>query len=105
MFKYHLPRFTIITMPQRNSRKSTGLTEICEEVEDEEENGEDKVEENATDDNSNFIGFETSVEKMLKNPKGHIINLNTSDDPLKRFQALFFLFYEFSNKILDKNFT
>lgn len=87
MFKYQLPRFSVITMPQRSSRKSTGLTEICEEIEGEED-AEMEEAENVTDDNASIAGSETSVEKrMTLNPEARMITLNTSEDPLKRFQV------------------
>lgn len=91
--RHQLPRFSVITMPQRSSRKSSGLTEICEEFEGEEEEDNNQEEDNlmadSQEDLASCAGSESSVEKqrLKMNSEGKTVVLNISDDPIKRFQV------------------
>uniref|UniRef100_A0A915E301 Ig-like domain-containing protein n=1 Tax=Ditylenchus dipsaci TaxID=166011 RepID=A0A915E301_9BILA len=72
-------RFSVITMPQRSSRRGTGLTEIREESE---EAGE--IEEEETGDESASTDHTSDTDRKREiNAK---IELNSTEDPLKRFQ-------------------
>lgn len=84
-------KFVIITMPQRASRRGTGLSEIMEELE---ECDEDAVEGEAEDDVASVASAETnseradSVRSASSQGSNHHVQLNVSDDPLKRFQVI-----------------
>ena len=78
-------RFTVVIMPQKS--KGAGLSEIQEELAEREED-EDAIElkndENLKMDNNSINGNGNGFSKKVQ--------LNTSDDPLKRFQVFFLIF-------------
>ncbi|KAI1702784.1 immunoglobulin domain-containing protein [Ditylenchus destructor] len=91
-------RFAVITMPQRSGRRATGLTEITEEVEEGQEEDQDgaetvETESVASSDMDRKLASQLEIATGASNggsspggPSPKQIPLNTTEDPLKRFQ-------------------
>lgn len=83
-------------MPQRTSRRGTGLSEITEELKECDDDSETElsnnniVDDDAISNISNEINSEQTTESnqnILLQKNNDIIQLNITDDPLKRFQV------------------
>ncbi|KAL3121107.1 hypothetical protein niasHT_005367 [Heterodera trifolii] len=79
-------QFTVVTMPQKTGRRGAGLTQIAEDFMEEQREEEGKEEE----ENDEQMGEERAEEKNGDenngNGKQRTVPLNTTEDPLKRFQ-------------------
>jgi hypothetical protein len=85
-------RFAVVTTPQKSSKRGTGLTEISEEFAEEEEEEEEaaasQTEDSAEAKSPDSSGDQHSPRNDKKNGNGSAqIALNSTEDPLKRFQV------------------
>lgn len=83
-------------MPQRTSRRGTGLSEIKEELKECDEDAEAEVELGngaGDDDVISIISNETSsdrtdsIQSFSSQKTNNFVQLNLTEDPLKRFQV------------------
>uniref|UniRef100_A0A183BTP3 Protein kinase domain-containing protein n=1 Tax=Globodera pallida TaxID=36090 RepID=A0A183BTP3_GLOPA len=84
-------QFTVVTMPQKTGRKGAGLTQIAEAfMEQREEEAMEEQEEGEQVGQVQSEAAETNGEENESNGNGNgkqrLVPLNTTEDPLKRFQ-------------------
>uniref|UniRef100_A0A914I2N6 Uncharacterized protein n=1 Tax=Globodera rostochiensis TaxID=31243 RepID=A0A914I2N6_GLORO len=84
-------QFTVVTMPQKTGRKGAGLTQIAEAfIEQREEEAMEEQEEEEQVGQVQSEAAETNGEENESNGNGNgkqrLVPLNTTEDPLKRFQ-------------------
>jgi len=79
-------RFTVVIMPQKS--KGPGLTEIQEELAEREEEEDEEGIEIQNDENTRKDSLRNGSVNGNGNGFSKKVQLNTSEDPLKRFQVL-----------------